>query len=196
MRAIAKLCIVAASAFLAACQILPYEPTARFSSWSDAELQPRAERFPIMLSFPDNTMFFYPIYDQPPRSDLVLRGISCVQREDGGLAILARVQNMGSDIVSAVPLLTGDLGAFRVAATVTTAAGTQEQVSAYQIVPLTVSSTIVLAMNSTQARPGEVTRIDVVADPDRNVPDPIRENNTLSWRGTLDPANPRCQVDR
>ncbi len=196
MRAIATLCIVAVSLFLAACQILPYEPTARFSTWSDADLQPRAERFPIMLSFPDNTMFFYPIYDRPVRSDLVLRSISCAQRDDGGLAILARVQNMGLDIIAAVPVLSGDLGAFRVAATVTTAAGTQEQVSAYQVVPLTVSSTVVLAMNSTQARPGEVTRIDVVADPDHTVPDPIRENNILTWQGTLDPSNPRCQVDR
>src|ERR1700676_3964202 len=110
MRAIAKLSIVTAAAFLAGCQIVPYDQASRFSTWADAELQPRPVRFPMLLTFPDNTMFFYPIYDTPARADLVLRGISCARGADGGVAVLARVQNMGSDIIAAVPLIFGDLG--------------------------------------------------------------------------------------
>jgi hypothetical protein len=197
MRLIAKVCLVAVATLLAACQILPYEQNTRFTTWSDADLQPRTVRYPTMLTFPDNTMFFYPIYDVAPRSDLVLRGLNCARREDGSLVVLARVQNMGSDIIAATPLLTSaDLGAFRVAATLTTATGEYYPVDAYQIVPLTVSATVVLALNSANAKPSDITRIDVVVDPDSIVPDPIRENNRLSWQGTLDPANPRCQVDR
>ncbi len=196
MRLVVKLWPVAAAMLLVACQILPYEPGARFTTWSDADIPLRPVRFPTMLAFPDNTMFFYPIYDTPARSDLVLRGFDCARRENGSLAVLARVQNMGSDVISAIPLLSGDQGAFRVAARLTTATGEYYQVDAYQVVPLTVSSTVVLALNSANARPSDVTRIDVVADPDSIVPDPIRENNRLSWQGTMDPANPRCQVDR
>jgi len=28
------------------------------------------------------------------------------------------------------------------------------------------------------------------------VPDPIRENNRLTWQGHIDPDNPRCLVER
>ena len=41
----------------------------------------------------------------------------------------------------------------------------------------------------------EVVRIDVVADPDRVVPDPLRDNNVLSWQGNMRPL-PDCSVDR
>jgi hypothetical protein len=197
MRLIAIVGLVAAATLLAACQIQPYEQNTRFTTWSDADLPLRPIRFPTMLTFPDNTMFFFPIYDTPPRSDLVLRGFNCAKREDGSLAVLARVQNMGSDIIAASPLLTSaDFGAFRVAARLTTATGEYYSVDAYQVVPLTVSSTVVLALNSANARPSDITRIDVIADPDNIVPDPIRENNRLSWQGTMDAANPRCQTDR
>ena len=53
-----------------------------------------------------------------------------------------------------------------------------------------------LALNSTLIAATDVTRIDVVADPDRVVPDPIRDNNLLTWRGAIDGANPRCDVRR
>ena len=33
-------------------------------------------------------------------------------------------------------------------------------------------------------------RIDVEADPDRVVPDPLRDNNTLTWQGTMAAASP------
>jgi hypothetical protein len=39
-------------------------------------------------------------------------------------------------------------------------------------------------------------RIDVVADPDRIVPDPLRDNNVLSWTGTMQPTSPQCTVMR
>ena len=44
-------------------------------------------------------------------------------------------------------------------------------------------------------------RIDVVADPDRVVPDPLRDNNVLSWRGACAPvrrpiAEPTARASR
>jgi len=196
MRCIAGIALVAFLASIAGCQIVPTSDN-RFLLANEAEIAPSKVRVPIIMSYPDNTMFFYPIYEQPPRADLSLRAIDCQVRSDGTLAIVSRVQNLGSDIIAAVPLaITGDVGAFRVAATVTTANGAQESVQAVQIVPLTVSSTVVLASNSTQALASDITRIDVVVDPDRFVPDPIRENNRLTWQGHIDPDNPRCLVER
>jgi hypothetical protein len=196
MRSIAQWGLIAAVTLLAGCQIRPYGENQRFSSWSDADIQPRVVRFPILLTFPDETMFFYPIYDSPPRADLNLRAISCTRRDDGTLVVTARVQNMGADIITNTALLTGDLGAFRVAAAVTTAGGAHEDVSTVQLVPLTVTSTVSLALNSTRVQAADVTRIDVVADPDRIVPDPVRENNRLSWEGRLDSAGAQCNVER
>jgi hypothetical protein len=196
MRSIAAVALVATVSLVTGCQIVPTSDN-RFSLDNEVEITPQQVRFPIILEYPDNTDFFYPIYEHPPRSDLNLRGIDCQVRSDGTLAIVARVQNMGSDIIAAVPLVTtGDVGAFRVVATVSTANGSKEQVQAVQIVPLTVPATVILASNSTQALASDVTAIDVVADPDRYVPDPIRDNNRLSWKGTIDPANPRCTVER
>ncbi len=103
---------------------------------------------------------------------------------------------MGADDIYRVPFFTGDMAAFRVAATVTTAAGAQERVEAIRYWRLNVASDAVLALNSTLTPAADVTRIDVVADPDRVVPDPIRDNNVLSWRGAIDGANPQCDVRR
>jgi hypothetical protein len=196
MRSIAGVGLIAMAAMITGCQIVPTTDN-RFTLANEAELTPRYVRFPFIMSYPDNTMFFYPMYEQPPRADLNLRGIDCQTRADGTLAIVARVQNMGSDIIAAVPLsITADVGAFRVAARVTATNGTQESVQAVQIVPLTVSSTVILALNSTQAMASDVARIDVVVDPDRFVPDPIRDNNVLTWQGHISADNPRCQVER
>jgi hypothetical protein len=196
MRSIAQWGLIAAVTFLAGCQIRPYGENQRFSTWSDADIQPRTVRFPILLTFPDETMFFYPIYDPVPRADLNLRAISCARQDDGTLVVTARVQNMGADIITNTPLLTGDLAAFRVAATVTTANGLREDVSTVQVVPLTVSSTVSLAMNRTHVQAADVTRIDVIADPDRVVPDPVRENNNLSWTGRMEATTAQCNVER
>jgi hypothetical protein len=196
MHSTARWGLFAAATLLAGCQINPYGENQRFTTWSDADIQPRTVRFPILLSFPDETMYFYPIYDNVPRADLNLRAISCARQDDGTLVVTARVQNMGADIITNTPLLTGEVAAFRVSAIVTTADGAREDVSAAQIVPLTVASTVTLAMNSTRAQASDVTRIDVVADPDRIVPDPVRENNSLSWQGRMDGAGAQCNVER
>jgi hypothetical protein len=196
MHSTARWGLFAAATLLAGCQINPYGENQRFTTWSDADIQPRTVRFPILLSFPDETMYFYPIYDNVPRADLNLRAISCARQDDGTLVVTARVQNMGADIITNTPLLTGEVAAFRVSAIVTTADGAREDVSAAQIVPLTVASTVTLAMNSTRAQASDVTRIDVVADPDRIVPDPVRENNILSWQGRMDGAGAQCNVER
>ena len=196
MRSIALWGLAAAAMLLAGCQINPYGENQRFSTWTDADFQPRAVRFPTMLAFPDETMFFYPIYDSLPRADLNLRAISCARQDDGTLVVTARVQNMGADIIANTALLTGELAAFRISATVTTASGARESVSTAQIVPLTVASTVSLALASTRAQASDVTRIDVVADPDRIVPDPVRDNNFLSWQGRMDSTVAQCSVER
>jgi len=196
MRSIAQWGLIAAVTLLAGCQIRPYGENQRFSTWSDADIPLRIVRFPTMVTFPDETMYFYPIYDNLPRADLNLRAISCARLDDGTLVVTARVQNMGADIIANTALLTGDFAAFRVSAIVTTANGAREDVSTAQIVPLTVSSTVALAMNPTRVQAADVTRIDVVADPDRIVPDPVRENNNLSWQGRMDSASAQCNVER
>ena len=196
MRSIAQWGLIAAVILLAGCQINPYGQAQRFTTWSDVDTQPHPVRYPTMLTFPDETMFFYPIYESLPRADLNLRAMSCTRLDDGTLVVTARVQNMGADIIANTALLTGDFGAFRVGATVTTASGAREDVSTVQIVPLRVASTVALAMNPTRVQAAEVTRIDVVADPDRIVPDPIRANNNLSWVGRMDSADPQCNVVR
>jgi hypothetical protein len=196
MRSIAHWGLVAIAALLAGCQINPYGQGQRFTTWSDADIQPRTVRFPILVSFPDETMYFYPIYDNPPRADLNLRAISCTTRDDGTLVVTARVQNMGADIITNTALLTGDYASFRVSATVTSANGLREDVSTAQVVPLTVASTVSLAMNPTRFQAADVTRIDVVADPDRIVPDPIRDNNVLSWQGRMGATGAQCNVER
>jgi hypothetical protein len=196
MRSIAHWGLIAAATLLAGCQINPYGQKQRFTTWSDADIPIRVVRFPTMLTFPDETMYFYPVYDSLPRADLNLRAISCTRLDDGTLVVTARVQNMGADIIANTALLTGDFGAFRIGATVTTASGAREDVSTVQVVPLTVASTISLAMNPTSVQASDVTRIDVVADPDRIVPDPVRENNNLSWEGRMDSTSAQCNVDR
>jgi hypothetical protein len=194
MRSIVQWGLFVAAGLLAGCQINPYGEQQRFTTWSDADITPRPVRFPIIATFPDETMFFYPIYDNPPRADLNLRGIGCTRLDNGHLVVTARVQNMGADIITTSPLA-GE-AAFRVAAIVTSADGSTESISGAQIMPLRVSSTVTLALNSPRAYAEDVTRIDVVADPDRVVPDPVRENNVLSWRGRMSSATAGCTVER
>jgi len=196
MRKLVQLGLIAGVILLAGCQIRSYGENQRFSTWSDADIQLRTVRFPTMLTFPDETMYFYPIYDSPPRADLNLRAIGCTRLDDGTLVVTVRVQNMGADIVANTALLTGDLAAFRVVATVTTANGAREDVAVAQVVPLTVASTVSLAMNPTLLQAADVTRIEVVADPDRIVPDPVRENNNLTWEGRMDATSVQCNVER
>ena len=195
MRSIARMGFIAAVAALAGCQSLPYEGD-RFSTTVYDEIPVRPVRFPTKITYPDYTMFGFAMYNDDPRADLRLDSISCRRGDDGRLVIMASVRNMGSDDIYRVPFYSGDMAAFRVAATVTTAAGAQERFEAVRYLRLNVASNAVLALNSTLIPASDVTRIDVIADPDRIVPDPIRDNNVLSWRGAIDGTNPQCDVRR
>ena len=200
MRSIAKLGMVAVAATLVGCQFTGAYRDAQYAASATAytdEIKPRPVYVPYIISFPDNTMYFYPIYDdQPPHSDLKPNSMSCIAGNDGFVVVAANVKNLGSNIVPPIPLLSGDLGAFRIGATVTTASGVREQVYATQYVPLTVGATVTLVLSPLRAPAGDIVRIDVEADPDRIVPDPLRDNNTLSWQGTMLAASPQCTVMR
>jgi hypothetical protein len=199
MRSIARLGMVAVAVTLAGCQISGAYRDASYAAsatpYTD-EIPPRPAYFRYVMTFPDATMYFYPIFDdQPPHSDLKLNSIRCVAGEDGWVVIAANVKNLGYSIIPSIPLR-GDLGAFRVAATVTTASGARDEVYATQYVPLTVGGTVTLVLAPTRAPAGDIVRIDVEADPDRIVPDPLRDNNVLSWTGTMQPSSPQCTVTR
>jgi hypothetical protein len=199
MRSIAKIGILAVAVTLAGCQISGAYRDASFAAsatpYTD-EIPPRPVYVPYVLTFPDNTMYFYPIFDDQPRhSDLKLNSMLCVAGSDGFVVVAANVQNLGSSIIPNIPL-NGDLGAFRVAAIVTTAGGVRDEVYATQYVPLTVGGAVTLVLAPTRAPAGDIVRIDVVADPDRVVPDPLRDNNVLTWTGTMQPTSPQCTVIR
>ena len=199
MRSIAKIGMVAVAVTLAGCQISGAYRDASFAAsatpYTD-EIPPRPVYVPYVLTFPDNTMYFYPIFDDQPRhSDLKLNSMLCVAGSDGFVVVAANVQNLGSTIIPNLPL-NGDLGAFRVGAVVTTASGVRDEVYATQYVPLTVGGAVTLVLAPTRAPAGDIVRIDVVADPDRIVPDPLRDNNILSWTGTMQATSPQCTVMR
>jgi hypothetical protein len=200
MRSIAKLGMVVVAATLAACQFTGAYRDAGYASSGNPytdEIKPRPVYPKYVMTFPDDTMFFYPIYDDnPPHADLKLNSMSCIAGDGGFVIVAATVKNLGSNIVAAIPLLSGDRGAFRVAATATTASGASEQVYATQYVPLTVTGTATLVLAPLRTPAGEIVRIDVEADPDRIVPDPLRDNNVLSWQGTMQAANPQCAAMR
>jgi hypothetical protein len=148
------------------------------------------------MSYPDETMFFYPIYDRPLRSDLVLRQISCHQSGDGALVVSARVQNLGADIIPIREQIYGEVSAFRVLARVTWTGGVREDVYGSVSFPMSVSSAFNLDLSRTRYFPKDVTQIEVLVDPDQVVPDPVRSNNVLVWRGTMNADVPSCDVKR
>ncbi|HEX8009579.1 MAG TPA: hypothetical protein VF814_01355 [Casimicrobiaceae bacterium] len=200
MRSIAKLGAVAVVATLAGCQFSGTYRDAGYSSSASVytdEIKPRPVYPPYVMKFPDDTMYFYPIYqDEPRHADLKLSRMSCIAGESGFVVVSANVSNLGSNIVAPIPLLSGDLGAFRIGATVTTASGTHEDVYATQYVPLTVGAAVTLVLSPIRAPASDIVRIDVEADPDRVVPDPLRDNNTLTWQGTMGAARPQCTAIR
>jgi hypothetical protein len=200
MRSIAKFGMIAIAAALAGCQFTgAYRDAAYTSSASTYtnEIPPRPVYPRYVMTFPDDTMYFYPIFDDnPPHADLKLSSMGCVAGSDGHVVVAANVKNLGNNIVATIPLLSGDRGAFRVGATVTTVSGAREDVYATQYVPLTVAGTVTLVLSPLRAPAGDIVRIDVEADPDRIVPDPLRDNNVLSWQGTMQAANPQCTVVR
>ena len=196
----ATLGLVTIAAALAGCQFTgAYRDAAYTSSASKYtdEIPPRPVYPRYVMTFPDDTMYFYPTFnDGPPHADLKLNSIGCVVGSDGKVVVAANVKNLGSSIVAAIPLLSGDRGAFRVGAIVTTASGAREDAYATQYVPLTVAGTVTLVLSPLRAPANEIVRIDVEADPDRIVPDPLRDNNVLSWQGTMQASNPQCTVIR
>jgi len=109
--------------------------------------------------------------------------------------VTALLENQGADPVAPNWFRSGDLGAVRVAAMVTSASGAREQVEAAMYVPFTVAKPVEMKLATTQAMVGDVVRIDMVADPDRVVPDPLRDNNILSWQGSMRAA-PDCATFR
>jgi hypothetical protein len=200
MRCTAMLSTVAVAATLAGCQFTGAYHDAGYQNSANpyiADIPPRPVYPPYVLTFPDETDFFYPMYqDEPRHADLRLDGVRCVTDGTGHVVVAANVKNLGSNIIPAASLLSGDTGAFRVAATATTARGAREQVYATQYVPLTVAGAITLVTSPLAVPAGDIVRIDVEVDPDRIVPDPLRDNNVLSWEGTMQPADPQCTVRR
>jgi hypothetical protein len=198
MRSLIALMLVGVAGLLAGCVYTGfYESDGRTvtSPWSDSPT-PHKIYFPYVLKYPDETMDFFPATDGPPHSDLNLLSFDCSAKSDGSLVVTAYVRNQGSTVVPSIPFVNGFMGAFRVAALVTTADGTQESIDAVQRVPLTVPDTVDLSLGPTRVRATEVVSIDVVVDPDRVVPDPLRDNNVLSWKGSMQPPNPQCFVKR
>ena len=189
-----------AAAMLAGCQIYP-NPDTRFSSPSYTDYSEIAtfqdqDRPPYVLSFPDQTMFFFPIYARPRRVDLSLKAISCSKASDGTLVVSARVQNLGADIVVPQEQLWGEVGTFRVVARVTWTGGAQQDVYANLPIPMGVLAVFNLDLARTRYFAKDVTQIDVLVDPDQVIPDPVRLNNALTWRGTMDADAPNCDVVR
>jgi hypothetical protein len=192
--------LLSTAALLAGCQITPPAEN-KFSSpiftdFSDVMVWQDRDRPPYIMSYPDETMFFYPIYGRPFRSDLNLRSMSCSRAKDGTLVVSVRVQNMGADIVPAREQLFGDVASFRVVALVTWAGGAQQEVSSSLPITMGVSATFSMDLARTRYFAQDVQRIDVVVDPDQVVPDPVRYNNRLSWQGTMNGDSPSCDVVR
>src|SRR4051812_39144343 len=148
------------------------------------------------LMYPDTTNWFYPEQDIPLRSDLSVKRISCGLRPDGTLTLTADVDNLGADIIARKELLTGDMAAFRISARFTGADGSSEVVDGVQFAAMTVTDSTSIAVRRVRMPIDSIVRIDVIADPDRVVPDPQRQNNSLSWSGKLNPTAPVCTITR
>jgi len=200
MRMFVTFAVLLGTALVAGCQTGQYRETRFSSPIFDDSANYAADRYrdkpPYILSYPDQTMFFIPIYDGTPRSDLNLQAISCSLARDGTLIVNARVQNLGAFIIPPQELLTGEMGSFRVTAQVTWAGGAKEEVSANLPIPMTVSGVVNMELNRTRYFAKDVVSIDVVVDPDRVVPDPVRINNVLSWKGTMKADAPSCDITR
>jgi hypothetical protein len=188
------------AAMLVGCQINPtaasYYATSDASNYGDVMATEESYRPPYLLNYPDETMFFFPIYGRSFRSDLNLRSMSCSRASDGTLVVSVTVQNMGADLIPPREQLYGEIGAFRVVARVTWNGGAQQDVSANLPIAMGVSSTVSMDLGRTHYFAKDVQRIDVLVDPDQVVPDPVRQNNALTWQGTMNGDSPSCDVVR
>jgi hypothetical protein len=195
MRSIVTLGLAALAALVAGCQAVGYAGNPNFDDpFVNDTIGARPYNFPIVLNFPDDTMYFFPIYDGAPRSDLELLAIRCTQLPDGHVVVSATIENQGSSPIAPDWFRSGELDAIRVATFVTRVDGGRERVDATTMIPMTVAGKTTLSMTPfTYAN--DVARLDVIADPNRVVPDPLRVNNVLSWQGDLRAA-PDCAVTR
>ena len=198
MRSIITLGLAAVAALLAGCQVVGYAGNPGFDDpFVNDTIGPTTPPFPLVFYFPDNTMYFFPIYGTGrPVSDLDLLAFRCAASADGRLLVTALLENQGTDPVASNWLRSGDLGSVRVAALVTSASGAREQVDAALYAPFTVGKPIEMKLAPTQAPATDVVRIDMVVDPDRVVPDPLRDNNVLSWQGSMRSGPPECATYR
>jgi hypothetical protein len=199
MRSILTLGLAVLTALVAGCccRVIGYTGNPNFSDpFQNDLIGPTTPNFPVALNFPDETMYFFPIFDDRRSSDLALLGMRCDTLDDGRLVVTARVENLGSSPISPNLFASAELSALRVAAIVTTANGGQERVDGTSMLPLSVAGTVNLSTFPTRAPASEVVRIDVVADPERIVPDPLRDNNVLSWQGNMRPDAAQCTVER
>jgi hypothetical protein len=197
MRWIVPLGLVALAALVAGCQVVGYAGNPNFDDpFQNDLIGPTQQNFPLVLQFPDETDYFFPLYSGRPVSDLDLLGMRCAANSDGRLVVTAFLENQGSSPIAPNLFTNGEAGAIRVAARVTTADGATERVDAASVQALTVAGIVNMSMNATQAQAVSVVRIDVVADPNRVVPDPLRDNNVLSWQGTMQSGAVQCTVDR
>jgi len=198
MRSIITLGLAAMAALVAGCQVVGYAGNQGFDNpFVNDTIGPTAEPFPTVFYFPDNTMYFFPIYGNGrPVSDIDLLAFRCASRADGRLVVTALVENLGHTPVTWDWFRSGDLGSVRVAALVTTKSGARERVDSALYVPMTVGNPIEMTLTPTQAMVSDIVRIDMVADPDRVVPDPLRDNNVLSWQGTMGTPDPNCATYR
>jgi hypothetical protein len=197
MRWIVTVGLVALAALVAGCQYVGYAGNPYFDDpFKNDLIGPTQQNFPLVLQFPDETDWGFPLYSGRPTSDLDLLGMRCAALGDGRLVVSAFLENEGWSPVAPNWFSIGRPGAIRIAARVTTADGATEFVDARSMQALTVAGIVNMKMNPTQAQAANVVRIDVVADPDRVVPDPLRDNNVLSWQGTMQPGAVQCTVDR
>ena len=201
MRALVATVMLGAVALLGGCVAAPaYQQNVftspLFTNYADVAAEENRWPPPYVLTYPDETMFFYRIWPYHPRADLIVRAITCSRTADGALVVTARVQNMGSDVVPGMPNLNGDIAAFRITAVVTWADGTQQEVEGWVPFTLPVTGIIDQPLSRTRYLFNDVRRIVVLADPDRIVPDPVRLNNVLVWEGTMSGDTPSCDIVR
>jgi hypothetical protein len=193
MRSILNLGVAAFAALVAGCQVVGYAGNPDFDDpFVNDTIGARPYNFPYVLYFPDDTMYFFPTYTGAPSSDLIVLAMRCDPQDDGSLKVTARLENEGSWPVVPDWFSSGELSALRVAAFVTTADGAHETVEATRMQPLPVAATVDMTMGPTRARAADIVRVDVVADPTHVVPDPLRDNNVLSWDGGAHPDLLAC----
>src|SRR5262249_29602630 len=101
MRWVMTLGLVALAARAAGCPVVGYAGNVNFDDpFQNDLIGPTAPNFPIVLQFPDETDYFFPLYSGRPVSDLDLLGMRCAALGDGRLVVSAWLENQGSSPVA------------------------------------------------------------------------------------------------